>query len=280
MRQTLGCSLLLLACFLSLPAANAGPVARELKARGAEVGTPDRRPERASKQKVESKKNPVTTADKAQSSGGATVPQSSLGPSDSEQKTAESVPAPPDGCLADLQTIAKAVAGEQPEVEDKACTIPNPVILQETLGEKPVVFSKGLLLDCPFARRLARFVRDTVQPLARHHMGHQLTHILSGKGFVCRRRNNSPVGKLSEHAFGNATDWVSFRFADKSRLNVVAADQMARQEAEFFNAVRTAACGSFTTVLGPGSNAAHATHLHFDLGRTKKGKKNPYRICE
>lgn len=141
-------------------------------------------------------------------------------------------------------------------------------------------FSDGLLLDCNFAQRVARFVRDTVQPLARHHLGTRLTHVLSGQGFVCRRRNNSATGKLSEHAFGNATDWVAFKFEDGRTLNIRAAKLMESDEAGFFNAVRVAACGSFTTVLGPGSNAAHDTHLHVDLGRTKSGKKNPYRICE
>jgi hypothetical protein len=42
--------------------------------------------------------------------------------------------------------------------------------------------------------------------------------------------------------------------------------------------LRTSACGYFTTVLGPGSNAAHKNHLHFDLGQ--HGKSGKYRICE
>jgi hypothetical protein len=31
-------------------------------------------------------------------------------------------------------------------------------------------------------------------------------------------------------------------------------------------------------VLGPGSNAAHESHFHFDLG--KHGNSGNYRICE
>ena len=31
------------------------------------------------------------------------------------------------------------------------------------------------------------------------------------------------------------------------------------------DSVRTAACGWFTTVLGPGSDAAHTDHLHVDI---------------
>ena len=43
-------------------------------------------------------------------------------------------------------------------------------------------------------------------------------------------------------------------------------------------ALRISACGYFTTVLGPGANAAHAEHYHFDLGL--HGKSGNYRICE
>ncbi len=43
-------------------------------------------------------------------------------------------------------------------------------------------------------------------------------------------------------------------------------------------ALRKSACEYFTTVLGPGANAAHEKHLHFDLA--KRGKTGTYRICE
>jgi hypothetical protein len=42
--------------------------------------------------------------------------------------------------------------------------------------------------------------------------------------------------------------------------------------------LRTSACGYFTTVLGPGADAAHASHYHFDLG--VHGKSGNYRICK
>lgn len=35
----------------------------------------------------------------------------------------------------------------------------------------------------------------------------------------------------------------------------------------FWRAVRNGACNGFSTVLGPGSDAAHADHLHLDLAR-------------
>lgn len=151
--------------------------------------------------------------------------------------------------------------------------------MTQTRATFPVQFNNKLTLDCPFALALAKFSSGTTQPLARHHLGTAIEKIHSGEGFVCRRRNNSLTGKLSEHAFGNATDWVGFTFVDGSRLAIKSTDEMAEDEAAFLDSVRTAACGTFTTVLGPGSNAAHSSHFHFDLGRSK-GRKNPYRICE
>ena len=42
--------------------------------------------------------------------------------------------------------------------------------------------------------------------------------------------------------------------------------------------IRVAACGWFTTVLGPGSDAAHAEHLHVDI--LQHGSSDRYRICQ
>jgi hypothetical protein len=41
--------------------------------------------------------------------------------------------------------------------------------------------------------------------------------------------------------------------------------------AKFLGAIRKAACGPFKTVLGPGSDADHALHFHFDLAPRRNG---------
>ena len=45
---------------------------------------------------------------------------------------------------------------------------------------------------------------------------------------------------------------------------------------EFLNAISASACGYFTTVLGPGSDAAHSDHLHLDLALRSIPE---FRIC-
>ena len=44
-----------------------------------------------------------------------------------------------------------------------------------------------------------------------------------------------------------------------------------RREQEFLDEVREAACGPFKTVLGPGTDADHATHFHLDMAARRGG---------
>ena len=154
------------------------------------------------------------------------------------------------------------------------------------LDEGEVKLSGTPVLDCPLALALSRWTREVAAPLARGELDRNLVELGTGNGFVCRRRYGAKTGKLSEHAFGNAIDIVAFRFdaqGDAARFDVEPYEDMDDAEAGYLDAVRKAACGYFTTILGPGSNAAHADHLHFDLGRmftNGKRRDNPYRICE
>ena len=94
--------------------------------------------------------------------------------------------------------------------------------------------------------------------------------------YQCRRRNNSASGKYSEHAFGNAIDILGFGFRDRGNIKVAPRAGDGSRDSAFQAAVRGGACAYFTTVLGPGSNAAHADHFHFDLAARRGG----YRLCE
>lgn len=184
-----------------------------------------------------------------------------------------------DNCLEQLQAIADAQPAGQPETSDSACVIENPASLQVIHHPFGSAQMPGDMLNrCGFALEFSRWVADVVNPLAMQHLGGALTVVHSGKGYVCRRRNNLPTGKLSEHAFGNAIDIIGFELDNGAVFNVKEASKLRPFEARFLKALRSTACGYFTTVLGPGTNPAHATHLHVDLGR--HGKSGNYRICE
>jgi hypothetical protein len=82
----------------------------------------------------------------------------------------------------------------------------------------------------------------------------------------------------SEHAKGDALDIASFVLADGRRVRVKQEELNIPLARVLVGALRTTACGYFTTVLGPGTDAAHAEHLHFDLGLHAATPN--YRICE
>ncbi|EFL90860.1 extensin family protein [Ahrensia sp. R2A130] len=182
-------------------------------------------------------------------------------------------------CIPELAAKSDAQTSPSPKGKYPECRIQQPISVTTFSGPMPVSLSSQATVDCVFATALSNYITYRAQPLAQIHLETQLTKITAGTGFQCRRRNNALTGKLSEHAFGYGLDILSFSFADGTVIDVRDSSGMKEREAAYFNAVREGACDYFTTVLGPGSNAAHATHLHLDLGRTI-GNPNPYRICE
>lgn len=152
-------------------------------------------------------------------------------------------------------------------VTEDACSIADPVELSMLPGGMAVV--PDALLDCPTALKLARFATGTIQPLAIKKLGSRIKTIRQDSAFVCRPRNGTT--KLSEHAFGRAIDIGAFTTEAGLLVPVMAMPKDREIEASFLTAARAAACGPFATVLGPGSDADHATHFHFDLAPRKGG---------
>jgi hypothetical protein len=168
-------------------------------------------------------------------------------------------------CLIELRKLQVDFVAEEPVSDPIGCAIPNPVTLKN-LGGK-VALAPDALLDCPMALASVRFMNDVAAVTARREVGSDLTSINQASAYVCRPRHGAT--KLSEHAFGNALDVASFGLADGRRIDVKAG--AADAEAKFLDAVRKAACGPLKTVLGPGSDADHALHFHFDLAPRRRG---------
>lgn len=218
----------------------------------------------------------------------AAVPPPSVQPA---ERPALKAAVPNDACLTALKKLAKVERAVSPEADDPGCVARDPVRMSAIRTEgTDVVVSGAPILTCRFATAFAHWTRDIAAPVAQGALDRRLTRIGTGPGFQCRRRNRAATGKLSEHAIGNAIDITAFRFATskgenggKARLPVVPYDRLDAEQVRYLHAVRRAACGYFNTILGPGSDTAHATHLHLDLGRSyRKGelRKNPYKICD
>lgn len=129
-------------------------------------------------------------------------------------------------------------------------------------------------LVCEAAEALARWATEA-QVAAERGLGRPLKGLAIGTSYECRGQNHDPDAKLSEHSFANAVDVMSFSFADRPAISVLAAPE-GSPEATFLTAVRSRACGFFRTVLGPGSDAAHANHLHLD----ERERTGGHRLCQ
>jgi hypothetical protein len=175
------------------------------------------------------------------------------------------MPAAEQSCRARLQAMG-AVLRDTPRLSDPTgCSVPFPVELSKL--PEGVELQPPAVLNCETAERFATFVAQTLAPMAVAEFGVPLAAIRQDSGYVCRARSTG--AKLSEHAYGNAIDLGAFHLSDGMTVTVGSA--AGERQAGFLLAVRLAACGPFTTVLGPGSDADHASHLHFDLAKRRNG---------
>jgi hypothetical protein len=176
-------------------------------------------------------------------------------------------------CRARLRSLGVAFVERDPIESEEGCYVAAPLTVT-SLGSG-VALTPEALLNCRTAEALALWVRDSVVPTARTVLQDSPKEIVHASTYVCRPRNNQEGSKLSEHATANAVDISAIGFADRAPIDIKERDA-ALPEEKFSAAIRADSCAYFTTVLGPGSNSAHATHLHFDLAQRRGG----YRLCE
>jgi hypothetical protein len=127
------------------------------------------------------------------------------------------------------------------------------------------------VLRCEMAERLAAWIRDDAAPRVAS-TGAALRSIDNYDDFECRGRNRVPGARLSEHGRGNAIDVRSFTLADGRAIGLT--DVAALKDLR--SGLRESACERFTTVLGPGADGHHESHIHLDIAE----RRNGYRICE
>ena len=179
---------------------------------------------------------------------------------------AEIVPSP---CRLALETIAQI----RPLPERKgpgSCGGADLVSLEAVrmADGAPVTISPPAQLRCEMATEMARWIRDEAAPV---FAPSRLAGVLNYDSYDCRGRNRVAGAKVSEHGKGNALDIRAFVLAGKKQVSPVDY-QVAHDLRENLKA---AACKSFTTVLGPGSDGYHEQHIHLDSAE----RHNGYRIC-
>ncbi|KFB09534.1 extensin family protein [Nitratireductor basaltis] len=176
-----------------------------------------------------------------------------------------SLPANEAACRRDLDRLKVAYTPAAPVKAPGACSLPHP--LKVTALSPHIAVAPAAIINCQTARAAALLMQTTGQKTALAHLGAPIARIRNASGYVCRRRNGQK--RLSEHAYGNALDISRFTLSDGRRIDV--RSYRASAERKFLKSIQSKACGIFKTVLGPGSDADHADHFHFDMRERSNG---------
>lgn len=163
------------------------------------------------------------------------------------------------------------------DADDPDCGMARPLQVEQIIPGVPL--SGQPVMRCDTARALGLWTRDFLRPAAALlDNAPRLSGLQTGPGYTCRARvgTGAETPKQSEHAYGSAIDIAGFEFDNGSVIPVQPRTDSGGQEESFQRAARGTACLLFTTVLGPGANAAHDTHLHLDLAARNSG----WRLCE
>jgi hypothetical protein len=168
--------------------------------------------------------------------------------------------------------VADAVFAD-PIAWDNGCLAAAPVSVTaiKLKNGKRVALKPAALLRCPMALSVAEWVRDKWEPAARK-LGTDVERIDVAASYSCRPRNGVFGAILSEHGKANALDIRAIHFTSGATVTI----EKAQGPREFLSAIRKSACERFMTVLGPGSDKPHETHLHVDLQQ----RRNNYKICQ
>ena len=176
-----------------------------------------------------------------------------------------------ESCFQMLRAMGAKFTVAAANVDYGKCSVQNPVNLRSvTTKGNTIDLPEAPLLNCKFALQFSKWLSESGAPILGAQLNSPVERISTGPGFECRGRNGDGSAKVSEHGYGNAVDISTFRLRNGKTLHV--------GDSTLLPGVRASACGYFTTVLGPGTNAAHAAHFHFDMGA--HGKSGNYRICQ
>ena len=124
---------------------------------------------------------------------------------------------------------------------------------------------------CTMAEAIATWMREDVTA-AVATLGSTPRVLDNYASYDCRGRNRIAGAKISEHGLANAIDIRGLSLANGKFVGLTDRN-VAR---EFRETIRKSACAQFTTVLGPGSDGHHETHVHLDLAERRGG----YRLCQ
>lgn len=184
---------------------------------------------------------------------------------------ADAMPAEEVACRRSLKRLGVSYQDLQPINDGGSCRIDYPIKLMGFSGN--IDMKPAATLTCDMALAFATWTKNELAPNARSRYWSGVKTIHQGSSYSCRRIARTTVA--SEHSKGNALDVMRIELKNGRDIKVQKQGLFAFRARGLLNTVRADGCSYFTTVLGPGYNADHADHFHFDI----KERRNGYRAC-
>lgn len=148
----------------------------------------------------------------------------------------------------------------------RGCGLENGVAVTSVAG---VALSQPATIDCATAIALRKWVETGIKP-AVGKLGGGVARLEVAGHYTCRPRNGQRGAKISEHGHGKAIDISGITLANGVSLSVLKGWGDA-QQGKILKAAHRSACGTFGTVLGPGSDGYHRDHIHVDTASYRSG---------
>jgi hypothetical protein len=176
-------------------------------------------------------------------------------------------------CRAELRRLGVEFRDLPRISQGKSCGIDHPVKLSGLSGGIDV--KPAVTLNCQVTLAFAKWVKNELAVSARTRYLTGIRTIQPMGGYSCRKMNNSRqrYNPMSEHARGNAIDIGQITLKSGQAIDVRKKGLFSFREGGLLKSVRNDSCKYFNTVLGPGSNAEHWNHFHFDLRSRKGGRR-------
>lgn len=184
-----------------------------------------------------------------------------LGPSASTAMPPEEI-----ACRRDLKKLGVEYEDMTP-IHEGSCGIDWPV---KVSGIDGVTMKPAATLSCAMAATFSRWTEKELVPTARWKYWSGVKTIHQGSSYSCRNIRGSR-GTPSQHSLGNALDVMRIELNNGKDIDVRKPGWFAFRQRGFLNSVRADGCDYFSTVLGPGYNADHADHFHFDIMKRRNG---------
>ncbi len=107
-------------------------------------------------------------------------------------------------------------------IKEGECGAPAPVRLISVGRDPEVVMSPPVMVTCEVVAKVADWIKDDVQDLARVHLGAPIVRVETMSSYSCRNAYGRKKTRLSEHGRANAIDIGSFVTSSGTKVNLLA----------------------------------------------------------